>query len=77
MGDGTEFDDALLGLSGLGVLAVTDDGDELLVGIETICRAGECSLCGVIARTKIAADIHRPQSARAYLWLSGATWCRK
>ena len=34
MGDGTEFDDALLGLRGFRVLAVTEDGDELLVGIE-------------------------------------------
>ena len=38
MGDGTEFDDALLGLRGFRVLAVTEDGDELLVGIETIRR---------------------------------------
>jgi hypothetical protein len=35
VGDGTEFDDALLGLPGFRVLAVTKDGDELLVGIET------------------------------------------
>ena len=39
MGDGTEFDDTLLGLRGFRVLAVTEDGDELLVGIETIRRA--------------------------------------
>ena len=52
MGDGTEFDDALLGLPGFRVLAVTDDGDELLVGIETIRRAVGCPSCGVIARTK-------------------------
>ncbi|MGO9180442.1 MAG: hypothetical protein ACLQHS_14460 [Candidatus Limnocylindrales bacterium] len=52
MGDGTEFDDALLGLPGFRVLAVADDGDELLVGIETIRRAAGCPFCGVIARTK-------------------------
>ena len=52
MGDGTEFDDALLGLPGFRVLAVTEDGEELLVGIETIRRAAGCPLCGVIARTK-------------------------
>jgi len=34
------------------VLAVTEDGDELLVGIETIRRAAGCPSCGVIARTK-------------------------
>jgi hypothetical protein len=38
MGDGTEYDDALLGLRGFRVLAVTEDGNELLVGIETIRR---------------------------------------
>jgi integrase len=42
MGDGTEFDDTLLGLPGFRVLAVTEDGDELLVGIETIRRAAGC-----------------------------------
>ena len=52
MGDGTEFDDALLGLRGFRVLAVSEDGDELLVGIETIRRAAGCPSCGVIARTK-------------------------
>ena len=52
MGDGTEFDDALLGLPGFRVLAVTEDGDELLVGIETIRRVAGCPACGVIARTK-------------------------
>ncbi|MGO9299507.1 MAG: ISL3 family transposase [Acidimicrobiales bacterium] len=52
MGDGTEFDDALVGLPGFRVLAVTDDGDELLVGIETIRQAAGCPSCGVIARTK-------------------------
>ena len=52
MGDGTEFDDVLLGLPGFRVLAVTDDGDELLVGIETIRQAAGCPTCGVIARTK-------------------------
>jgi transposase len=52
MGDGTEFDDAPLGLSGFRVVAVTEDGDELLVGIETIRQAAGCPSCGVIARTK-------------------------
>ena len=52
MGDGTEFDDALLGLPGFRVLAVTEDGNELLVGIETIRRVAGCPSCGVIARTK-------------------------
>ena len=52
MGDGTHFDDALLGLRGFRVTAVTDDGDELLVGIETIRQAAGCPACGVIARTK-------------------------
>ena len=52
MGDGTHFDDALLGLRGFRVTAVTDDGDELLVGIETIRAAAGCPACGVIARTK-------------------------
>jgi transposase len=52
MGDGTEFDDALLGLRGFRVTAVTESGEELLVGIETIRRAAGCPACGVIARTK-------------------------
>ncbi|MFZ2058642.1 MAG: transposase [Acidimicrobiales bacterium] len=52
MGDDIEFDDALLGLPGFRVLAVTEEGDELLVGIETIRRAAGCPSCGVIARTK-------------------------
>ena len=52
MGDGTEFDDALLGLPGFRVTAVTDDGHELVVGIETIRAAAGCPACGVIARTK-------------------------
>jgi transposase len=34
------------------VTAVTDDGDERLVGIETIRRAAGCPSCGVIAKTK-------------------------
>jgi transposase len=50
--DGTEFDDALLGVSGFRVVAVTEDGDELLVGIETIRQVAGCPSCGVIARTK-------------------------
>ena len=52
MGDGTEFDDALLGLPGFRVLAVTEHGDEVVVGIEVIRRAAGCPSCGVIARTK-------------------------
>ena len=52
MGDGSEFDDVLLGLPGFRVLAVTKDRDELLVGIETIRHAAGCPSCGVIARTK-------------------------
>ena len=52
MGDGTEYDDVLLGLRGFRVLAVTDDGAELVVGIETIRQAAGCPSCGVIARTK-------------------------
>ena len=52
MGDGNEFDDALLGLPGFRVTAVAEDGDELLVGIETIRAAAGCPTCGVIARTK-------------------------
>jgi transposase len=52
MGDGTEYDDALLGLRGFRVLAVTEEGDELLVSIETIRQAAGCPSCGVIARTK-------------------------
>ena len=38
MGDSTDLMTALLGLRGFRVLAVTEDGDELLVGIETIRR---------------------------------------
>jgi hypothetical protein len=53
MGDGTEFDDALSGLPGFRVLAVTDDGGELLVGIETMRRAAGYPACGVIARTDV------------------------
>ena len=52
MGEGTEFDDALLGAPGFGVLAVSEDSGELLIGIETISRASGCPSCGVIARTK-------------------------
>ena len=52
MGDGNEFDDALLGLPGFRVTAVAEDGDELLVGIETIRATAGCPTCGVIARTK-------------------------
>jgi len=52
MGDGTEFADQLLGLPGFRVLAVTENGNELLVGIETIRQAAGCPTCGVIARTK-------------------------
>jgi len=52
VGDGTEFDDTFLALPGFKVMAVTDDGAELLVGIETIRQAAGCPVCGVIARTK-------------------------
>ena len=52
MCDGNEFDDAFLGLPGFRVTAVAEDGDELLVGIETIRAAAGCPTCGVIARTK-------------------------
>jgi transposase len=50
--DGTEFDDVWLGLPGFRVTAVTEDGDELVVGIETIRWAAGCPSCGVIARTE-------------------------
>jgi hypothetical protein len=52
VGDGTEFDDTFLALPGFKVPAVTDDGAELLVGMETIRQAAGCPVCGVIARTK-------------------------
>ena len=52
MGDGTGFDDVLLGLPGFVVTAVTENGDEVLIGIETIRAAAGCPSCGVIARTK-------------------------
>ena len=52
MGEGTDFDDVLFGLRGFRVIAVTDDGEEMLVGIETIRQAAGCPACGVIARTK-------------------------
>ena len=52
MGDGTDFDDVLLGLAGFVVTGVTENGDELLIGIETIRSAAGCPACGVIARTK-------------------------
>jgi hypothetical protein len=39
MGNGTELDDALFGLPGFRVLAVTVNADELLVGIETFRQA--------------------------------------
>ena len=50
--DGTELDDVLLVLPGFLVLAVTEDGAELLVGIETIRQTAGCPACGVIARTR-------------------------
>jgi transposase len=50
--DGTEYDELWLGLPGFRVTAITNDGDELLIGIETIRRAAGCPSCGVIARTK-------------------------
>ena len=43
MGDGTEFDDALLGLPGFRVVAVTEDGDELLVGHRDAPPGGRAS----------------------------------
>jgi transposase len=52
MGDGTEFDDAFLALPGVRVMALVDDGEEFLVGIETIRAAAGCPACGVIAKTK-------------------------
>jgi hypothetical protein len=36
MGDGTEFDDALLGLPGFRVTALTDYGRGLLAAVETL-----------------------------------------
>ncbi len=52
MCDGNEYDNAFLGLPGFRVTAVTEDGDELLIGIETVRAAVGCPTCGVIARTK-------------------------
>jgi hypothetical protein len=52
MGDDSEFDDTFLALPGFRVLAVTDDGAEPLVGIETIHQAAGCPACGMIARAK-------------------------
>lgn len=52
MSDGTGFEDLLVGLPGFRVTAVTEDGDELLVGVETPRQAAGCPTCGVIARTK-------------------------
>jgi len=49
--NGTGPDDALLGMPGFGVLAVTDDGDELLAGIETIRRAAGCPSLGGLTAT--------------------------
>jgi len=52
MGEGTDFDNVMFGLVGFRVTSVTDDGAELLVGIETVRQAAGCPSCGVIARTK-------------------------
>src|SRR5271156_3531454 len=52
MGEGTDFDNVMFGLVGFRVTSVTDDGAELLVGIETVRQAAGCPACGVIARTK-------------------------
>lgn len=52
MSDGTDFEDLLLGLPGFRVTAMTDDGAERLIGIETTRAAAGCPSCGVIARTK-------------------------
>ncbi len=46
MCDGNEFDDAFLGLPGFRVTAVIDDGDDLLIGIETVRAAAGCPSCG-------------------------------
>ena len=52
MGDGTGFDDVLLGLPGFVVTAVVEQENELFIGIETIRVAAGCPACGVIAKTK-------------------------
>jgi transposase len=52
MAEGTEFCDLFLGLPGFHVTAVTEDGDELVIGIETTREAAGCPSCGVIAKTK-------------------------
>jgi hypothetical protein len=55
--DGTGFDDALLGFPGFVVTAVTENGDELRVGIEAILPrvivpmvCASCSATGLLAR---------------------------
>jgi transposase len=50
--DGTDFDCLWLALPGFRVTAMTDDGEELLVGVETLRQAAGCPACGVIAKTK-------------------------
>jgi transposase len=50
--NGNGFDDLLVGLPGFRVTAVTEEGDELYVGVETPRQAAGCPSCGVVARTK-------------------------
>jgi hypothetical protein len=59
VGDGRGFDDALLGLPGVRVLAVTKGGAGLLGSIETIRRVMGCPSCGLI--TRIGAASRRSQ----------------
>ena len=80
MGDGTDYDSALLGLPGFRVTAVTDDGFERLVGIETIRRAAGCPNCGVIAKTKdrlrvVIRDLPAFDRAVKLLWSKRRFFC--
>lgn len=52
MTERTEFCELILGLPGFCVTAVSEDGDELVIGIETRREAAGCPSCGVIAKTK-------------------------
>lgn len=58
MGDGNGFDELLLGFDGFVVTAVVEDGDELLVGIETELPLKGCPVCGVVARSKDRLEVH-------------------